>query len=37
MKAKCKRCGTEWADKDEILESTKAEHKKATGHTPEVD
>lgn len=33
---KCKKCGTVWSDKDEILDSTRAEHKKILGHFPEV-
>jgi len=32
----CKKCGTKWADKDEILDKTKEEHKKIVGHYPEL-
>lgn len=35
--AKCKKCGAIWADSSEIEMSTAFEHKKATGHMPEVD
>jgi len=37
MTVKCKRCGTVWADKDQIVASTRDEHQKAMGHQPEVD
>jgi len=37
MQAKCKKCGTVWASKDEIEMSTAFEHKKVMGHMPEVD
>lgn len=37
MTIKCKKCGTVWANKDEIGEPTAAEHKKVLGHFPEID
>jgi len=37
MSVKCKKCGTIWSDKEQIVESTKAEHEKILGHRPEVD
>ena len=35
--ARCKKCGAVWANKDEIEMSTVFEHRKVTGHVPEVD
>jgi len=37
MQAKCKKCGAVWANIDEIEMLTMLEHRKATGHMPEVD
>jgi len=36
-KAICKKCGTEWTNKDEIVRSTEDEHRKVTGHYPELN
>jgi len=37
MTATCKKCGMKWADKEEIVDSTRAEHLKHVGHKLEVD
>jgi len=37
MSVKCKKCGLEFKDKDEIKESTRAEHLKHVGHQLDVD
>jgi len=37
MSVRCKKCGMEWKDKNEIVDSTKAEHLKHVGHQLEVD
>jgi len=37
MKVKCKKCGMEWSNKVEIVDSTKAEHLKHVGHQLELD
>jgi len=34
MSVRCKKCGIEWKDKNEIVESTMAEHDKILGHRP---
>ena len=36
-KLTCKKCGTVWGNRDEVGDSTNAEHLKVTGHTIQVD
>jgi len=37
VRGTCKHCGTKWSNKDEIVSSTRDEHRKAMGHELELD
>jgi len=37
MTVSCKKCGMKFEDKDQIIDSTRAEHLKHVGHRLEID